>query len=844
MIGRTLSHYKIVSKLGEGGMGEVYLAEDTELGRKVALKVLPEAMASNPERLERFRREARAVAALDHPNIVTIFNVEEASGRRLLVMELIDGESLDRVVPPQGLPLARVFEIAVPMADALAAAHDKGITHRDLKPSNVMVTSDGRVKVLDFGLAKLALETAGTPDDDAETELAPVGEAMAAEALTGEGTVMGTAPYMSPEQLQGKPVDSRTDIFSLGIVLYEMTTGQRPFRGESGLELASSILKDAPSAVTEIRTDLPRHLGRIVQHCLEKDPERRFQSIKDVRNELEGLRDEVRSGSVATGSHPVVPVAAPGTEPAAQVADSDVPSSPPTAAPAQTAARLEAPSDPATTSGSALTGATTTTEPSRNKGLLAAIAVVLLLGVGAGIWWTGRPRDTVEPVPAAESQQARSIAVLPFADLSAEKDQEYFTDGMTEELLSALGKIEGLKVPSRTAVFALKDKGLGIAEVGDRLGVATVLEGSVRKSGDRLRISTQLVQVSDGFQLWSETYDRELRDVFTVQDEIAQSIAAALRVTLTSDAGPAQEIGGTTNPEAYDFFLQGNQYLDRNSVDLMEYATQMYEKAIVLDPDYALAWARLAFAQGQIYGWTASGPGLVAMERASAKALELEPRLAEAHSTRALYYWQTERPEAALREYEEALRLDDQSAPVYFAYGNVFYMQGDLERAAELWERSIELDPEDRLVSQLLPQLYVSLGREEEALKAYRRALAVVERYLELNPDDLNTRLHKASSLLALGQREEAFDIAEAVLSSDSQDVRVLYNTACFYSLAGEKETALEALEMTAAAGYSNPEWPGQDSDLDNIRSDPRFDAILKRMEANRKLQGSVPDQS
>jgi serine/threonine-protein kinase len=813
LIGQTISRYKILSKLGEGGMGEVYLAEDTELGREVALKLLPPALAEKPERLERFKREARAVAALDHPNIVTIYNVEEAEGRRLLVMERVKGKSLDQLIPGTGLPLDQVFDIAIPMADALAAAHEKGITHRDFKPANVMVNEAGQVKVLDFGLAKLAAEAKEETDEHAETEIAPT----AAEPLTGEGVVMGTAPYMSPEQLQGLAVDSRTDVFSLGIVLYEMVTGERPFQGKSGLELASSILKDAPSAVTEIRAELPRHLGRIVQHCLEKDPERRFQSIKDVRNELEALRDEVQSRPVTTASQPVVPAATP-------PADSSASSVP---APSDVSAPV---SDP----GSVASGATQI--PDSGEGLKRGLAVALLLAVAAGAWWMGRGRQQESSIPTAVASEegTRSVAVLPFADLSPEQDQEYFTDGMTEELLSALGKTEGLRVPSRTAIFALKDKALSIAEVGERLDVDTVLEGSVRKAGDRLRITTQLVQVSDGFQLWTETYDRQMEDIFAVQDEIAQSIAGALQVTLAPQATASAEVGGTNSPEAYDFYLQGNGYLERLTVDDFEYAVQMYQRAVEIDPDYALAWAALSFVNDMIYVWTSDASSLEAAGQASARALKLAPDLAAAHASRANYHRSMDQNDAADREYAEAIRLDPEDAQIQFAFGQHLFTRGELERAGELWEKAAELDPEDRRTTQMLPQVYMGLGQEEKAKRAYQRAFEVNERHLELNPDDLNTRIHQAANVLGLGRRDEAFEIAQAVLDSGSSEVRLLYNTTCFYSLAGEIDLALEALEKTVDAGYSVPDWVRNDSDLDNIRDDPRFEPLLQRMEKNR----------
>ncbi len=793
MIGTTLSHFRVTAKLGAGGMGEVYLAEDTELDRKVALKVLPAAMADHPERLERFRREAKAVAALNHPSIVAIYSIEEDSGQRFLIMELVEGESLDQLVPPQGMPLAKVFDIAIPMADALAAAHEKGIVHRDLKPANVMVTSDGRVKMLDFGLAKLATE-AQAPTEEAATEAA---------TLTKEGTVMGTAPYMSPEQLQGKVVDDRTDIFSLGVVLYEMTTGQRPFQGESGIDLASRILRETPAVVTEVRADLPRHLGRIIQRCLEKDPERRYQSAKDIRNELDGLRDEVQSDSVVATS-------------TSQLTDQSMP------------AASSAPS-------SAVSSAAMPVPARGQLGKWALIGAALFL-VAAATWWIGRGRkeQTVETEsPRTPVSAAPSVAVLPFADLSPEKDQEYFTDGMTEELLQALGTIEGLKVPSRTAIFALKGKDLDIQRVGDRLGVETVLEGSVRKAGNRLRISTQLVQVSDGFKLWSETYDRELEDVFAVQDEIAGSIADALRLELAPDAQTVVELGGTDNTQAYDFYLRGEQYRRQGTPEAREFALQMYERAAEVDPGYALAWVGLTKAHESLYHFAGADPAnLEAAGQASAEALALAPDLAEAHRARALYLQRADELTGAEAELQQAIRLDPTSSANYVAYGSLLYRQGDLERAAELWEKSIELDPETRSAINILPQVYTSLGREEDALRAYGRMFEWATRHLELYPDDLNVRLTAATGLLALGQRDKAFAAVEMVLDSAADDGLLLYNVACFYSLAGEVDLAIDAMEKSVAAGKTDVEWLRQDSDLDNIRDDPRFQELVDRMAA------------
>jgi serine/threonine protein kinase len=395
--GTRLGAFEIIASLGAGGMGEVYRARDTRLGREVAIKVLPEAVAAHADRLARFEREARTVAALNHPNVVTLFAIEEASGIRFLAMELVEGQTLDRVVTPGGLPLSRVLDLAVPMADALVAAHEKGVVHRDLKPGNVMVTREGRVKVLDFGLAKLGTDDASLEATQAETVAAPI---------SAVGQVVGTVPYMAPEQLRGEAVDARTDLFALGIMLYELTTGRRPFGGATSAEVSSAILRDVPAPIDSVRADLPRDLGRIIGRCLEKDPERRFQTAKDVRNEL----DLVRRAS----------------------------------------------------------------EPS-------AIS-----------------SSRASAVTAAAAQDVPSIAVLPFANRSRDQEDEYFAEGLADELLNVLAKIRGLRVAARTSSSQFKGASEDVGTIGRKLNVATLLEGSVRKAGDRVRISVQLVKDSDG----------------------------------------------------------------------------------------------------------------------------------------------------------------------------------------------------------------------------------------------------------------------------------------------------------------------------------------------------------
>jgi non-specific serine/threonine protein kinase len=787
LTGRTLGHYRIVEQIGAGGMGVVYRAHDDRLDRDVAIKVLPEEVAERPDRLARFEQEVKSLAGLNHPNIVTVFSVEEADGTPFFAMELVEGDSLAQTLPTAGLPLTKVFDIAIPLADALATAHERGIVHRDLKPANVMVTREGRVKVLDFGLVKLtetaAAGGAGTDPDEVASRVA---------TLTGEGTVVGTVPYMSPEQLEGRDVDHRTDIFTLGILLYECATGRRPFTGDSTASIVSSILRDVPVPVTDLNPGLPRHLGRIIRHCLEKDPEARYQSAKDVRNELKSLRREVDSGDVATGSGP------------------------------------RAVSPPR--------------KPSRSVVWAAAgITAVLILAVG---WWIGRggrgetdDRSTGGTIAASAEAEAerQSVAVLPFHNMSADPENEYFTDGLTEELISALAKVDGLQIPARTTVFALKGTDLGVQEIGNQLGVDNVLEGSVRKAGNRIRISAQLVKVADGFNLWSETYDRELEDVFVIQDEIANSIVEALQITLSARDQRALRAGQSADIHAYDFYLRGRGYFRRRTEADLGSAREMFTKAIDIDSGYAPAWAGLADCYTEYYrNYESTDDNLEAADRASQMAVDLDPDLAEAHAARGYALGQRLQYDEAQEEFRRAVELDDTLFETYYYYGTVAFAQGELETSAEMFERALQVAPDDERAMRLLPQIYRSLGRDSEERLANRRRLQLAEKRLELHPDDVQTVIDGAHALAALGERERSLEWAGRILEADTDDALLLYNLACFFSMAGQADPALDALERSYLEGLADPEWMRQDSDLDNIRDLPRYQALVARMEAGK----------
>jgi non-specific serine/threonine protein kinase len=498
LIGQTLSHYRITAPLGAGAMGDVYRATDTKLGREVALKVLPAEMASSPERLERFQREAQALATLDHPGIVTVYSVEEADGVHFLTMQLVEGEPLDRLVVEGGLPVDRLLAIADSLAEALTAAHGRGIVHRDLKPANVMVTHDGRVKVLDFGLAKMT-----TPRPEAGSSELPT------QLQTQEGAVMGTVPYMSPEQLRGRALDHRSDLFSFGVLLYEMSTGRRPFTGESSPELASAILRDSPTPPDELRPELPEALARVIWRSLEKSPDARYASAEQLLEALRQGAKDAKPGALQPGDRSAEP-----------------------------------------------------------------------------------PR----------------IAVLPFSNLSGDPEQEYFGDGMAEEILNALASLPGMRVAARSSAFSFKGKNVDVRTIGRQLEVNRVLEGSVRRAGSRLRINAQLVSAEDGYQLWSQVFDREMTDIFEIQEEIAQAIVVALRDELALPREtPSLVRHGTDDIEAYNSYLRGRYQLGTVDAGSVRQAIRDLEEAVAADPDFADAWAALSWAWSQLALWAPFG---------------------------------------------------------------------------------------------------------------------------------------------------------------------------------------------------------------------------------------------
>ena len=679
MIGPRFAHYDIVEKLGQGGMGEVYRAHDTKLGRDVALKILSGEKALDPERRARFEREARAVAALKHPNIVTIYSVEELDGVPFLTMELVEGKSLAEAIPSDGMRLDRFFEYSIPLADAIGWAHDRGITHRDLKPANIMIDRDSRVKVLDFGLAKVF--AAATNPETADTVFRTHD--------TAAGRILGTPAYMSPEQAEGKPVDNRSDIFSLGTVLYEMATGRRPFEGDTPISTISSILKDQPKSVSDLKPANPRELGRIVAHCLEKDPERRFQTAKDVRNELEGLRREVDSGELVAPS-------------------------------------MRTPRKP----------------KSLPRMTLIAIAGVLL--VAATVFFV-RNRDAgnsgvpsppgaagVRSFPAPPGTRQMAV-VLPFENLGP-PDDAYFAAGVTEEITSRLSSVSGLGVISRRSAENYAESGKSIKQIGQDLGVDFVLEGSVRwaKTPDgkgRVRITPQLVRVADDTPMWSETYDREVTDIFDIQTEIANRVVDALGVTLRT--GERELLGErlTSSLEASELLVRAkNRTCSLFLAGCGQEIVGLLEQALALDPKFLAAWYELSLHHSAMYHLDIDRTEgrLARAKSALDQAAAIDAEHPFTRLARGFYcYYGFRDYDRALLEFQAVVAARPNDAEAHWAQSLIHRRKGAFDESVRGMERAIELDPKNSDYLWDLADSYDATRRPALALKAFERAKAI-----------------------------------------------------------------------------------------------------------------------
>lgn len=708
--GTSIAHYIIDKPVGAGTTGVVYIAHDRDLDRTVALKFLAGYLAGNRDWRDRFQREARAMARISHPNIATIYDIEEHDGRTFIAMEHVEGGSLDDYLTDRRLSIEESLELAVQISDGLAEAHHHGIVHRDIKPSNILVSTRGRAKIVDFGLAASLRRD---PDSPAST-------------------IVGTVNYMSPEQVRGGPTDTRSDLFSFGVVLYKVFTGKTPFTGRTIEEIFRAILERDPIPMIEYTASIPVEVQRIVTKLLNKNLELRYQTADDVRTDLRFALEAVLTGRAQ---------------------------------------------------------------------------------------FVGRKKEF-----------ARSIAVLPFANLSADRDQDYFCDGIAEEVINALTKVPGLRVAARTSTLPFKNSAEDVREVGRKLHVETLLEGSVRRANDRFRISVQLIDVPTGYHLWSDRYDQAAQDVFAIQDMIAGSVVRALKLILSEDERQTLFKAPTTDSLAYDYYLRGRTYFHKGRRQSLQFARQMFLKAVEIDPKYALAHAGIAECAAllvHLYGETKEHY-LAEADEASQKALEFDPGLGRAHSARGFTLWLLNRFDEAKKEFETAMRLDpDQPEAPYF-YGRACFQRGEFAQAVKLFEQASR-SRENYEAQYFAAQSFTALGDEGSAMAAYRLALRAVEKHVELNPDDARAYTMGAVSLCRLGERPAGLQWAEKAQAIDPTDPGIQYNVACLFALEGEATRAIESLDAAVRAGFAHKAWVEKDPDLDSIRDDPRFKALKWR---------------
>jgi serine/threonine protein kinase/Tfp pilus assembly protein PilF len=739
LTGRTIGRYQVHERVGAGGMGVVYRALDTRLGRTVAMKVLPPGLTADPERRNRFVHEAKAASALNHPNIITIFDIDRVEGIDFIAMEFVAGRTLQEMIACRELTASDALNYALQIVQALMAAHSAGIIHRDIKPANIMITSaptgSSQVKVLDFGLAKLS--ESGPPGDTVSEDVT-------------KGSIIGTAAYMSPEQAEGKPIDARSDIFSFGSVLHEMLSGRRAFRGESNLAILSAVLREAPEPLPGV----PANLQNIVTRCLQKDRNLRIQSAVELKVALEACL----------------------------------------------------------------------------------------------------------PAAITSSGSVRTIAVLPFTNLSGDKENEYFSDGLTEEMISALTGLPGLRVTARTSAFAMRGKNLDIREIGARLNVEHILEGSVRSSGNRVRVTAQVVNASDGYQLWSERYDREMKDVLDIQEEISHAIVDTLKVHLAKDTSLVRR--HTNSPEAYSLYLRGRHYQEKHTPEGYSKARQCFEQALAADPKYTLAFLGLAeyHWQNAFYGFQYPKVALASAKEAAMRAVEIDDALPEGHALLgtmlgiADYDWH-----AARLAFQRALELDATSPYVLFRYAN-FYLwpQGQAAEATALIERTLSADPlwvlahwvlayyiyarrqYNRAVSHLLaliemePMFYLAhcvLGLAYAQQGRRHEAVGSLEKACELCPGSPFTLGMLAYGLGKLGKSEQARNLIEQLLAEERHSY--VPAKSLMFAWAGLNDSnavltwAEKSLDDRDPMTIMNLV---QEPILDFVRSDSRYPALLRKI--------------
>jgi eukaryotic-like serine/threonine-protein kinase len=786
-----LGPYAIRSLLGSGGMGEVYLAHDTRLGRDVAVKVLPEAVSGNHDRRRRFEQEARAAASLNHPGILAVHDVGWHEGSPYIVSELLEGETLRARLGKGSFTVKQALEVAIPLARALAVAHEKGIVHRDLKPENVFLTRDGQVKVLDFGLAKLLLVPEPGPESQIDTR------------STASGIVLGTAAYMSPEQVRGHGTDAQSDVFSFGVVLYEMLAGRLPFRGDSAADVMAAVLHQEPPKLLDLEGAVSPQLERVTERCLQKSPERRFQSARDLATTLEAVSD----------------------------AESGGPSRPLARGLRRVARRP-----------------------------WAAVLVLLIIGVVAG-WGVWRSRTGA--TAAGVGSPIGSLAVLPLVNLSGDAEQDYFADGITEALIANLAKIRAIKVISRTSVMQYKATKKPLPDIARELKVDAVVEGSVLRSGNRVRVTAQLIRAATDEHLWAETYDRNLTDILVLQGDIARTIAGEVRIKVTPQEEARLRAARSVDPEAYSLYFKGRYHLNIWTRDNTEKAVAAFEQATRRDPTFALGYAGLAEAQAfmVLSSYVRPQEGYPKARVSAERALALDPDLPEALAVlggvRFEYDWDFSGGEETLRR---AVELGPNSLPAHFRYSLCLTLLGRFDEAIAEARRMLELDPVTPTTNYFLGWTYSYARRFDEAITQlektrdldaedspvdaqlalsyaaagrYAEALAACDRFMTRRApaSDASEDSIVAWSYAVSGRRIEAIKILEELKRLRRERYVDPYLMAQIYDGLGDKERALEWLEKAYPEHPISLLWLKVEIMFGpEIRSDPRYDQLMHRV--------------